>query len=226
MSDNRFFLDCPFVKNEEKVLSSEELHHIKVLRKKEQDSIEIINGQGQFAHATIIKLEKKHCLIRLDSVETKIKKRKITLCIALFESNRIEWVVEKATELDVDAICFYAASRSKKSTLSEHEKTRLEKHAIASMKQCDRWDLPKLAFFSSLETIPFKGPLYFGDIHAKKFPTLDSEKDCMIVIGPPSGFTQKEEEVLLSNQAIGISLSKNILRAETAAIVAVAFIAK
>lgn len=228
MSENRFYVDLPLVENQVIELSPEELHHLRVMRKKEGEWIELVNGKNQLAEATIVKLEKKTSLFRLHSVQTKnTEKRNITLCQALFESNKIEWIVEKTTELGVNSIWFFPATRSKKRVLSEHEKTRLMKHSIASMKQSGRWDLPKIEVFPSLQALPLSSSLYFGDIHKESFSySFDPQQDCMIVIGPPSGFTEKEEEYLLSKKAIGISLSKNILRAETAAVVAIGLAAR
>lgn len=226
MAENRFFINQLLIEHQEIPLSLEELHHLRVMRKKEGDIIELVNGQNQFAKATILKLDKKASSFRIHTVESKKEKtRKITLCQALFESNKIEWIVEKTTELDVDNLFFFPSTRSKKNIFSDHEKTRLTKHAISSMKQSNRWDLPKIQFFPSLEALPLTSPLYFGDVDEKTFCSFDPLKNCMIVIGPPSGFTKEEEKHLLSNNAIGISLGKNTLRAETAAIVAIALAA-
>lgn len=216
---NRFFLEQIFAPNETVTLEGEEFHHLAhVMRKKEGEEMELVNGKNQLASARLTKVTKKSATFQILALEEGPKKPNIVLAQALFRLARLEWLIEKAVELDVTEIALFPAARSEKKALSNEQLRRLQQIAVSALKQCHRLDLPEIRFYQSLAEVPAKGSLFFGDLRPSGQRTLHAP--CTIFIGPEGGFTDEEIALLEQKGAKGTSLHPNVLRAETAAIAA------
>lgn len=234
MPENRFFIPQPLKDDLE--VPKEELQHLHVMRKKVGDLVEIVNGKGQLARATLIHLTRNRAEVHIEQVTFRDPLNPaIILAQALPRFNRLETIVEKAVELGVSAIWLFPAARSEKTSLSEQQKYRLEQIAIAALKQCGRLDLPPILEKPPLtQWIAGSECVFFGDIHPNTpslFQALQNQKfaskPLLFFVGPESGFTQ-EEHAHMKHQinAIGVSLHPNILRVDTAAIVALSIISQ
>jgi 16S rRNA (uracil1498-N3)-methyltransferase len=132
--------------------------------------------------------------------------------------SKLELVIEKCTELGADRFFLYGAQFSEKGDLSEHQLERLQHIAISAMKQCGRLDLPPIHLLKFEALFKENEPLYFGD--TREAPSAEKCKGPLLFItGPERGFSKRELE-LLDLKGKGVRLHKNILRAETAPIVA------
>lgn len=212
---------------------AESKHIVRVLRKKEGDAIYITNGKGDFITSNIISANDKRCQVEIVSV-TKPKKNfayYLHLAIAPTKNmQRLEWFLEKATEIGISEITPILCERSERKVV-KHE--RLEKVLIAAMKQSLKFDLPKLN-----EMTPLKNLLQ-NNLQKKKYIAhcMDRDKsslkeellssctdnnkmEVLIVIGPEGDFTEKEVTMALENNFKPVSLGKSRLRTETAGIVA------
>ena len=212
---------------------AESKHIVRVLRKKEGDAIFITNGKGDFITSYIISANDKRCQVEIVSV-TKPKKNfayYLHLAIAPTKNmQRLEWFLEKATEIGISEITPILCERSERKVV-KHE--RLEKVLIAAMKQSLKFDLPKLN-----EMTPLKNLLQ-NNLQKKKYIAhcMDRDKsslkeellssctdnnkmEVLIVIGPEGDFTDKEVTMALENNFKPVSLGKSRLRTETAGIVA------
>jgi 16S rRNA (uracil1498-N3)-methyltransferase len=231
MPHNRFFIDNKLAKDQIVELDGDEFFHLKkVYRKKEEDQIELINGNSILAVGTIISIEKRSARIKIDTLKT-VKKKEV--CLNLFQAitspSNLSTIVEKACELNVDNFYIFASQNSQKKEISENAIKRLEKIVISSVKQSGRLDLPKIILIKDLFSLKIsKDNNFFGDVDKKapflKFDDFENLKNSKIsvFIGPEKGFTQKELDFLKNDlKAKGIKLSNNILRAETASIAAV-----
>jgi 16S rRNA (uracil1498-N3)-methyltransferase len=224
--ENRFFKAENFVQGKTCTLEGEELRHLLVMRRKETDMIELVNGRSQLAKATLLELTKKKALLQIDElISTSPPTRQVILAQSLLKPNNLELVIEKGTELGATAFWLFPAARSEKSSLTSQQKLRLEQLTISSLKQCGRLDLPPIIEHPPLkkwQLLPY--PAYFGDPRAEK--SLDEQEkgtSLLFFVGPEGGFTPEEEGILVNIlKAKGIRLNPHILRAETAALCALA----
>ena len=228
MPHERFFLNALFEPHASFNLTESEFHHlVNVSRCRTQDTIELVNGKGQLGVAIIDKIEKKQALVIVDSLfEEPPVKQKIILAQAYPRAGRLDTILEKTTELGVTDIWLFSGEKSER---KEASSSRIESILISAMKQSGRLYLPNIhqaPLIQQWKTLPCT--TYFGDF-AEGLPSLREldvgKEDVMIVIGPESGLTEKEVTALKSLGAKGVSLSKNILRTDTAAIIAVGYLA-
>lgn len=224
MTVERFFIEDDLKEGLLVTLTGEELHHLAhVIRMQVKEQLELVNGKGVLALGYIEKLDKKGAMIRIQKISTKTHpKSSITLALALPRFNRLEYIIEKTSELGVDHFIFFSAQGSEKKELSSNQWQRLHHLSIAALKQCGRLFLPSFSFYPNLESLlPEEDrQVFFGDT-SPQAPLLTSIelKSSLFFIGPEKGFSKQEILFLKEKQkAKGISLSRNTLRVDTAAI--------
>ncbi len=220
MPADRFFVAAPLKNN--LILEGEEFHHLaKVMRIRLGETIEIVNGQGEFAEAEVLSLNKKSCELKIVSHKKVPPPEQILiLALALTRPASLEWTLEKATELGATEILLFPGERGEKKDLSKSQIHRLETILINALKQCGRLYLPKIVLKPPLEQwqIP-SGSLFFGDLSTPVPLKGPFDKTVVFFIGPEKGFSPAETLVLREKfKAHPISLHENTLRAETAAI--------
>ena len=227
MPVNRFYLNSVLLNGSTVRLEEAEHHHLAhVIRVVAGENVELVNGQGTLAQGTIIAIEKKSTTVRINaSTHHNPLAPQITLAIPLMRTSKLEWIVEKGTELGVNAFHFYKAMHSEIKELSTGKLERLRTLAIAALKQSGRLYLPSCELLPQLTTLFVQEALFlFGDIRSDRNIDLLSLKmkpksPIVFITGPEQGFTT-EELKLLDSKAIGVRLSAHILRAETAPIAA------
>lgn len=221
MPHDRFYIDSPL--EDTVILEGEELHHLAhVMRKKEGDEIELVNGKNSLAIGTITAIDKKKAAITLNHVETREPLLpNLTLIQALPKLPLLELVLQKGTELGVSHFYIYSAERSEKKDLSPNQEKRLQTIVIGAMKQCGRLDLPSIQWGFPI----IIGPAFFGDLRPGA-PTLSSVATlpATLIIGPEKGFSNKET-IFLEKIAQGIRITPYTLRTETAAIAGLSILA-
>ena len=146
MPHSRFYINSPLLKKSEVILEGEEAHHLqRVMRKKEGELVELVNGCNQLAVAKIAGIEKKGVRLSIQAIkELAAQDFTIILCQAIPRINRLDLIVEKGTELGMHELWLFPAALSEKKDLSLSQLKRLEVISIAAMKQCGRLDLPKI----------------------------------------------------------------------------------
>ena len=145
------------------------------------------------------------------------------LLFAPIKKGRIDWLVEKATELGVARLIPVLTQRTIVDRLNLE---RLRAHAVEAAEQCERTALPALDEPRKLQAVlrdwPSERPLFFADeAGGEPLAKAAAPGPAAILIGPEGGFTDEEREAV---RRIGrpVSLGPRILRAETAAAAAVA----
>lgn len=214
MPHNRFFVDQPLIRGETIDLK-EEARHLKVMRIREGETIEIVNGRHQLGFATV---QGKGAT--LTAVEERPAPKALILCQAIPRMNRLDTIVEKGTELGMTELWLFPAERSEKKSLSKNQLERVAQITIAALKQCGRLDLPKIVVKPPLlewESAPL--PAFYGDTGTQAPQMTGGGKACFI--GPEAGFSSKEEAHLMTIGVSGAKLHNHILRTDTAALVAV-----
>lgn len=228
MPAERFFYPDLLHNRQTISLKGEEAFHLlKVMRKKQGEPVELINGKSQLALARLEKSSKDEALLFVEKlIESPAPRIGLILCIALPKLNRIEWIIEKGTELGVFAFWLFPGEQSEKPTLSDHQLHRLEHLAISALKQCGRLDLPAIEMKKPLSQWQKPtGTLLFGDT-SNQAPRIAASYPLPIFFftGPEKGFSKKELDLLKAWKATGVSLHSNILRADTAPIAAAAIL--
>lgn len=204
-------------------MKGSEHHHLtRVIRAREHDEVELVNGLGDCCRAKIEKIGKEQTSLSILHVEKSLKPSvQVSLGIPFMRPSKLEWVIEKGTELGVDAFYLYPAENSKQDSFSEHQLERMRMIAISALKQSKRLYLPHFEILPHLHSLLIKeGDIYFGDVRPSA-PKLDWNgiKNILFITGPESGFSE-EEVALLSAKGMGAKISAHILRAETAPIAA------
>jgi len=223
MPVNRFFYDGDLVPRETISFSGEEAKHIsRVLRLDEGDTVEVTNGKGKLATGSITSISKHAVEAVLETTTEHTQTKEIHLWQALLRPSKLDLIVEKGTELGVTHFHFFKAEHSEKDALNPHQQERLRTLAKGGCKQSGRLFVPELFFTTSVEEITGG---FFGDISsdAPHILTMDVSSVLHFVNGPESGFTEKEYSLFIEKSVKGVSLSDAVLRTETAAIVAAAF---
>lgn len=227
MRKNRFF--CAEIHGQG-VLDALETNHLsRVLRMKQGDCVELFDGQGTVAEATIERIEKKQTLLRVNSAEKYPSRTQgsVILAVSFAKGQRFDWLVEKCTELGADHIAatlFHRTVKLGKSSVVD----RLEKIALSAVKQCERKYLPTITgptdFHETLKTLKKRYPdseIYYGDPAGEllgKVTLSESGRDSIVFIGPEGGMTEEETAILQDVGAKPVSVNANILRIETAAV--------
>ena len=154
----------------------------------------------------------------------------LTLLLAIFKFDRMEWAVEKCTELGVTRIVPLIARRTDSHLVSASAKRveRWRRIAIQAAEQSRRTALPEISDPIKLQdalTIPAKLKIVLSEAeeqaHLRDIRSA-TENDVLLAIGPEGGWTQDELDQFQKEGWVSASLGSTILRAETAAIAATA----
>jgi 16S rRNA (uracil1498-N3)-methyltransferase len=194
-----------------------------VLRLGPGDQVELFDDRTGAWRAGIVEAGKKRVTL---TVGARLREREavpdLWLLFAPIKRGRIDWLVEKATELGVARLMPVITRRTIVDRLNLE---RLRAHAIEAAEQCERTALPELAgpekLDAVLKTWPADRLLYFAD-EAGGEAFLPAPGPAAILIGPEGGFTDEERAAIRAlPQARPVSLGPRILRADTAALAAV-----
>ncbi len=140
------------------------------------------------------------------------------LAFAPLKHDAMTFLIEKATELGVTNLQPILTERTNTQRVNLE---RLQKNAIEASQQCERLDIPTVhepvALATFLQKLP-QGVHWFAAIERSEEKRCQLQYPTGFIIGPEGGWTEKEKQ-LLKKYSTNLSLGKNILRAETAAVV-------
>jgi 16S rRNA (uracil1498-N3)-methyltransferase len=201
-------------------------HCIKVLRKKEGDTIHVVDGIGGLYHCEIVVASSKKCELKVLEYFREWNKpsRNIHIAIAPTKNiDRITYFVEKAVEIGVSEISFILCQNSERKVIKID---RIERVAISAMKQSLKAYLPKINELVSLKE--FTSGLKEGQNlvahladNSISLATLEISENNLILIGPEGDFDHAELEMLKKSNFQQVSMGDSRLRTETAGLVAV-----
>lgn len=211
-------------------LNAEESRHlIKVLRKSVGDTVFFTNGKGGLYTCRIKDLNLKNA--KLEVLEVKNLPQDdhyIHLAIAPTKNqDRLEWMVEKITEIGFHEITFLYTHNTEKNFLKAE---RLEKKIVAACKQSLKTWKPRINeaaefpdFIASPQFKDFQKFIGYVDEENKSYLKDLATKNAsyLILIGPEGDFSPKEIQLALETGFLPCSLGKSRLRTETAGLVAV-----
>lgn len=204
----------------------ESRHIVKVLRKKEGDTIHISNGNGHLFTSEVVFANEKKCEVKITGHQFhEPMPYSLHLAVAPTKMNdRYEWFLEKATEIGIHEITPIICEHSERTNFKAD---RFEKIVQSAVKQSLQFYMPKLN-----EPVPFntfvkqqhEGQLFIA--HCEEIEkrllknAIEPKKQITILIGPEGDFSTKEINLALQQNYIPVSLGNTRLRTETAAVVA------
>ena len=194
-----------------------------VLRLGPGDKVKLFDDRTGEWLAEIVEAGKKRVTLQIGE---RLREREavpdLWLVFAPIKRGRIDWLIEKATELGVARLM---PAITRRTIVDRLNLGRLRAHVIEAAEQCERTSLPELAEPQKLDAIlkvwPEDRPLYFAD-EAGGEPFAPARGPAAILIGPEGGFTDEERAAIRALlQARPVSLGPRILRADTAALAAI-----
>ncbi|NVK50725.1 MAG: 16S rRNA (uracil(1498)-N(3))-methyltransferase [Cyclobacteriaceae bacterium] len=207
----------------------ESKHLIRVLRQKTGDEVQVTDGEGNLFHCKISDPNPKKTLLSvISSVLIPEDSFEIHLAISPTKSpDRMEWMVEKITEIGFTKIHLMKSQHSERSFLKTD---RLEKKIISACKQSKQYRKPNIVsgrdFKDLIRSNEFEGfqkfIAYVDENHQTHlFDAAKPENRYLILIGPEGDFDPDEIQEAFQQGFIPVSLGKNRLRTETAGLSAV-----
>ncbi len=213
-------------------LPKEQTHYIKdVMRLKIGDKLSIFNNLGEWK-AVIESYEKKGAKIKImEKIRNKNNEKNIWLAFSLIKQNPLNFVIQKGTELGVQR---FVPILSERTAVREINIQRIKKIIAEASEQSNRISVPEIKkpelLKNFLSQFPKNGSLIFCDINSNENSLkniLEKKVDgpICVLIGPEGDFSENERKMIIDlNQTHPISLAKNVLKAETAALSAITIV--
>ena len=228
-ADLRLFVDVPLAGGGLLEPSAAQAHYLlMVMRRRAGDEVVLFNGRDGEWLATIDPVERRRCRLALvEQLRAQLPEPGPALLFAPLKRVRQEFLIEKATELGVARL---EPVFTRRSVVDRINRARILSIAIEAAEQSGRLTVPEIdpptSLDQRLETWPDDRLLYFGDETGAGQPLLETLRNNGpgdLLIGPEGGFTDDELAGLRSlDRVVAISLGPRVLRAETAALAALA----
>ncbi len=233
----RVFHPAPDGEGDTIALDPEESHHVRqVLRLRPGDRLAVFDGRGREYEAVLVDSTRQAVRVRVgaplrDRVEPPLR---VVLYPSLCRPDRMEWLIQKGTEVGVAAFRPLRAERSESPRVSPGRLDRWRRIAREACKQCGRRVIPgveeplsapppaaeavaALMLDVAGSAVPLAGAL--GSVASAGPPA-----EVWLAVGPEGGFEPAERAAMEAAGWIGVSLGPRVLRAETAGICAAAIV--
>ena len=231
MKEARYFY-VPKAGELDELPQEEAQHAIRVLRLVEGDEIFLMDGEGVFFRAEVTLARGKHCHYRIIESIPQEKGWKGHLHIAMAPTKmmeRVEWMVEKATEIGVDEFSFPLCKFSERKQM---RKDRVEKIVVSAVKQSRKPWMPIVNDMMPFSEIIKKHPKGFICHCYDEVPRTDffeeinnanigEDEEVMVLVGPEGDFSIEEVKMAVEAGYKSVSLGSARLRTETAGLSAV-----
>ena len=218
---------CPDILHSFTLSDEESQHAVRVLRLQAGDELEVVDGAGGYYFAVVTNPHPKHCEFQIKETITEYGKRDYRLHIAIAPTKnieRLEWFIEKCTEIGIDEITPVICRFSERKIIKPE---RLEKIIVSAAKQSLKAYFPILNPMCSFRDFiqqttvsqKFIAHCYEQDkqllqrVYQKSF-------DAVILIGPEGDFSPEEVQAAIQHRFLPVSLGSSRLRTETAGIAA------
>ncbi len=238
MEVRRVFVDKLKIKNGLALLAGPMYKYIvSVLRKTTGDRIDLIDGKGYLYGCTISGIKSKELYLQVVDVvhHPEEKRSKVTLCVSPIKGPRMDWLVEKATELCADRIVptIFKRTLIKFDDKEKGKYERWKRITIEASRQSGRFTIPEV-----IEPTPLRGILPYAEHAPNRWVLYEREKktsikdavstrkqgETCIVIGPEGGIEEQEVEWLRENGFTPCTLGGNIFRTETTPLIILSII--
>jgi len=229
----RVHVEAPLAAGKRVVIEGSAANHItRVLRLRAGDSIAVFNGTGTEFAASIGEFRKDCVLVDVKDERATDRESPLSIVLAqgISRGERMDWILQKATELGVSRIVPLTTERSVVRLDSKQAEKKVQHWrgiAIAACEQCGRNRVPEV-------TLPTDVFEFIGSTNAPGTtrlllsPAADVSIDQVtagasgvsVLIGPEGGLTEKEHETALRSGFSSVRMGPRVLRTETAAIAA------
>ena len=226
----RLYYPDSILENNTSLLSKEHIHYVvNVMRLKRGSNLNFFNKNGEWK-SEIIFLNKDRVEVRfLKKIKDAYNSSKTALAVCLVKKNPMDTILQKATELGVSKIIPIVSERSE---VKELNLDRANKIIIEATEQSNQLIPPEITnvikLKDFLKTFDETSKLLFADVNSKdnlKIGDLKNVDSLCILIGPEGDFSPSERESILQNRAVKpFTLSRNILRSDTAVISAISLV--
>ena len=226
----RLYHPDSILENNTSLLSKEHTHYIvNVMRLKRGSKLNFFNKNGEWK-SEIIFLNKDRVEVRfLEKIKEAINLSKTEIAICLVKKNPMDNILQKATELGIRKIIPIVSDRTE---VKELNIDRAKKIVIEATEQSNQLVPPEITNVIKLKdflnTFDETSKLLFADVNSKDYlknEDLKNFKSLCILIGPEGDFSPAERELILQNRAVKpFTLSRNILRSDTAVISAISLV--
>ena len=230
MKETRYFY-VPDAARSNELPAEEAAHASRVLRLESGDEVFLIDGAGCFFKAQLTLVTKGRCLYDIVERLPQEKTWSGRIAVAMAPTkviDRVEWTLEKATEIGIDEFSLLNCAFSERRNVKLE---RLDKIVVAAVKQSRKaWKplLNDLQPFESFVNRPRKGAKYIAHCYAEidkkdyygKLLQLNGDEEVTILIGPEGDFSIDEVRLAMSKGYVPVSLGQSRLRTETAALAA------
>ena len=230
MKETRYFY-VPDAACSNELPAEEAAHASRVLRLESGDEVFLIDGAGCFFKAQLTLVTKGRCLYDIVERLPQEKTWNGRIAVAMAPTkviDRVEWTLEKATEIGVDEFSLLNCAFSERRNVKLE---RLDKIVVAAVKQSRKaWKplLNDLQPFEDFVNRPRKGAKYIAHCYAEidkkdlygELLQLNGEEEVTILIGPEGDFSIDEVRLAMSKGYVPVSLGQSRLRTETAALAA------
>ena len=230
MKETRYFY-VPDAASTNELPAEEAAHASRVLRLENGDEVFLIDGTGCFFKAQLTLVTKGRCLYDIVERLPQEKTWNGRIAVAMAPTkviDRVEWTLEKATEIGIDEFSLLNCAFSKRRNVKLE---RLDKIVVAAVKQSRKaWKplLNDLQPFEDFVNRPRKGAKYIAHCYAEidkkdlygELLQLNGDEEVTILIGPEGDFSIDEVHLAMSKGYVPVSLGQSRLRTETAALAA------
>ena len=230
MSNIRLFHPENITENTTGLLSKEHAHYVvNVMRLKRGSNINFFNKNGEWL-SEIVFLDRDRVEVKfLNKLKEPTKNSNIELAICLVKKSPMDTILQKVTELGVSKIIPIVSERTEVKELNFERANRI---VVEATEQSNQLIPPQISEITKLKDflkdLSGSSKLLFADVNSKdklKAEALKEAKTLSVLIGPEGDFSPSERELILSNSnAVPFTISRNILRSDTAVISAISLV--
>lgn len=231
---NRFYIEAELNTGNTIELTESVFHHwVRVLRAKEQEQAIFFNGKGGEYRVTLTEINKKNAFVSVDHFEPadRTPPFKVVLGQVMSKGDRMDYAIQKATELGVTSIQLLTSERCEMRLKYDRDQKKIDHWqsvAIAACEQCGMNIVPEiLAPIALTEWVSSELPqarLVLAPNKDQNNVLLNSEPDLALLIGPEGGLSEAEIETANQNHFQSWCIGDRVLRTETAPVVALSIL--
>jgi 16S rRNA (uracil1498-N3)-methyltransferase len=229
----RFYVPQPKIEEGMLKIEGSEVRHIRrVLRLKTGDEITVFDGSGKDYEGTLVELGSTSVVIKVQKIFSPPRESslKVTLAQSLLKGEKMDYLIQKVTELGITEIVPFFSSRSiplleKSGRLKRYH--RWEKIAIEASKQCGRGMVPQIVPLKDYSEMLQIGssdslPLILWEKRGARLKEVLEEskerKKVFFIVGPEGGLSEEEVDQARKMGFLPVTLGTRILRSETASL--------
>jgi 16S rRNA (uracil1498-N3)-methyltransferase len=227
----RVRLDVPLPAPDHVRVEGPALHHLRVARVVPGEAVEVFDGRGRAWAAVLERVDEAGAVLRLGEERRGSTGRRVVLIQALPKGDKLDWVLQKSTELGVSAIWPVVAGRTVARPRPEAlgaRQARWRRIVEEAARQSGRADVPEVEGLRPLDEAVHaldagvRLLVLDEDERSTRLAAAAGDGSVALVVGPEGGLAREEVQALRGAGGVGVSLGPLVLRTETAGLAALA----